>query len=41
MLTVGLVDARIAEMPDAIRADYLDDPGRMARLIDGMLLTHA
>ena len=38
-LTVGLVDARIAEMPDAIRADYLDDPGRMARLIDGMLLT--
>lgn len=38
-LTVGLVDARVAEMPDAIRSDYLDDPERMARMIDGMLLT--
>lgn len=38
-LTVGLVDQRVAEMPDAIRSDYLDDPERMARMIDGMLLT--
>lgn len=37
-LTVGLVDQRVAEMPDAIRSDYLDDPERMARMIDGMLL---
>lgn len=38
-LTVELVDQRVADMPDTIRADYLDDPDRMARMIDGMLLT--
>lgn len=38
-LTVELVDLRVADMPEAIRADYLDDPDRMARMIDGMLLT--
>lgn len=38
-LTVALVDQRVAEMPEKIRSDYLDDPERMARMIDGMLLT--
>lgn len=37
-LTVALVDQKIAAMPAGIRADYLDDPQRMARLIDSMLL---
>lgn len=39
VLTVALIDQRIEEMPKAIRSDFLNDPDRMARLIDGMLLT--
>ena len=33
-LTVAMVDARVADIPEAIRPDYLDDPGRMNRMID-------
>lgn len=38
-LTVGLIDQEVARMPDTIRADYMEDPERMARLIDKLLLT--
>lgn len=34
VLTVAMVDARVAEIPEAIRPDYLNDPGRMNRMID-------
>jgi len=38
-LTVALVDEQVETMPEEIRGDYLADPQRLARLIDGMLLT--
>lgn len=38
-LTVADVDAKIASMPPEMRADYLNDPERMSRMIDAMLLT--
>ena len=38
-LTVALVDQKVASMPEEIRGGYFDEPGRMARLIDSVLLT--
>lgn len=38
-LTVGMVDEKVASMPEEIRSGYFDEPDRMARLIDSMLLT--
>lgn len=38
-ITLGMVDQKIASMPEEIRAGYLDDPSRVARLIDSLLLT--
>lgn len=38
-LTVELVDQKIAAMPEEIRSGYFDDPTRIARLIDSVLLT--
>lgn len=38
-VTLGMVDQKIATMPEEIRAGYLDDPSRVARLIDSLLLT--
>jgi hypothetical protein len=38
VLTVAMIDERVAQVPEEIRGGYVDDPGRMTRLID-MALT--
>jgi peptidyl-prolyl cis-trans isomerase C len=39
VLTVGDIDAKVRSMPNELQAEYLDDPERMSRLIDTMLLS--
>jgi peptidyl-prolyl cis-trans isomerase C len=39
VLTVADIDAKVRSMPADLQAEYLDDPDRMSRLIDTMLLT--